>query len=260
MTYRFVEVEERPPAAVIRFNRPERKNAFTSELMDEARLALAGFEVGGEVRGLVLAGAGGTFSTGADLNEAVALDTGAASLKWNRHWRELGRTIERHTLPVVAAVEGYCLTGGLEVALACDLRVAAQDARFGITSARIGSVAGAGGTQRLPRLIGVARAKELLFTADFIGADEALAMGLVNRVVPAGEAERAAVELVERFASRGPLSLWWAKWAVNQGMEMPLDAALDWEASLSAHAFATEDKQEGMRAFLDKREPRFRGR
>jgi enoyl-CoA hydratase/carnithine racemase len=174
--------------------------------------------------------------------------------------RDTNAAIERCPKPVIAAISGYCLTGGLEMALACDVRVAAENAKFGITSAKIGTVAGAGGTQRLPRLVGPAKAKELLFSSEFIDAQEAWRIGLVNRVVPVGQEVRAAEAMAAVFAERAPLSLSFAKTAVNVGMTMPLEAALAFEIGLTAQLYTTEDKREGIRAFLEKRRAEFRGR
>ena len=174
--------------------------------------------------------------------------------------RDANGAIERCPKPVIAAIAGWCLTGGLEMALACDVRVAAETARFGITSARIGTVAGAGGTQRLPRLIGPGRAKEMLFSAEPIDAAEALRIGLVNRVVPAGQELEAALEMARLWARRAPLSLWFAKSAVNVGLTMPLEAALAFEIGLTTQLFTTEDRAEGLRAFQERREAEFRGR
>ena len=168
--------------------------------------------------------------------------------------------IERCPKPVIAAISGFCLTGGLELAMACDVRVATETARFGITSAKIGSVAGVGGTQRLPRLIGPGRAKELLFSCEFVDAQEAHRIGLVNRVVPPGQELAAAEEMARVYAERAPLSLRFAKTAVNVGMTMPLPAALVFEMGLTAQLFTTADKSEGVRAFLEKRPARFQGR
>ncbi len=143
---------------------------------------------------------------------------------------------------------------------ACAIRVAADTARFGITSARIGTVAGMGGTQRLPRLVGPGRAKEILFSAEPIDAAEALRIGVVNRVVPAGQEVDAALAMGQLFAKRAPLSLWFAKTAVNVGLTMPLDAALAYEIGLTTQLFTTDDRAEGLRAFHEKRDAKFQGR
>jgi enoyl-CoA hydratase/carnithine racemase len=195
-----------------------------------------------------------------DLDDLAGVSAIADTQRALSVFRDANAAIERCPKPVIAAIAGWCLTGGLELALACDIRVAANSARFGITSARIGTVAGAGGTQRLPRLIGAGRAKELLFSAEPIDATEALRIGLVNRVAPAGKEVDAAIEMARVFAKRAPLSLWFAKTAVNVGMTMPLEAALAFEIGLTTQLFTTEDRAEGLRAFLDRRDAEFKGR
>ncbi len=255
-----LHVERRPPVAVLTLNRPEKRNALSVALLQAIRAALQ--ELGKEeaVRVLILTGGDKFFSTGMDLDDLAGVASVADTHRILGESRATNGEIERCPKPVIAAISGYCLTGGLELAMACDIRVAAENAKFGMTSARIGTVAGMGGTQRLPRLVGPAKAKELLFSTEFIDAREALRIGLVNKVVPAGEAVTAAEAMAGIFAQRAPLSLWYAKMAVNAGMNMDLESALSFEAGLTAQLYTTEDKSEGMRAFLEKREPRFKGR
>lgn len=248
------------PCGTIMLDRPDKYNALTSAMLLDLAAALDELEERPEVRGIVITGTDKFFSTGADLNEALTVRDVPQYLRYNRRWRTLTYKIEHLMKPVIAAISGYCVTGGLEIAMACDIRIAAENAQFAMTSAKIGSVAGAGGTQRLPRLVGLAKAKELLFGAEFIDAGEALRIGLINRVVPAGQAVPAARALIDVFVERGPLSLALAKIAANVGIGMDLESALDLEAALSSEAFATEDKAEGMRAFLEKRRAAFKGR
>jgi enoyl-CoA hydratase/carnithine racemase len=255
-----VLVERRPPAALVTLNRPEKYNALDLNLLRRLQAVVA--ELGDEpgIRVIVLRGTDRYFSTGMDLDDLAGVASVADTHRVLGVFRDANAALERCPKPVIAAIAGWCLTGGLELALACDVRVAADNARFGITSARIGSVAGAGGTQRLPRLIGPGRAKALLFAAAPIDAREADRIGLVNRVVPLGHEVPAALEMAEVYARQAPLSLWFAKTAVNVGLAMPLDAALAFEGGLTAQLFTTEDKAEGMRAFLEKRAAEFRGR
>ena len=161
--------------------------------------------------------------------------------------------------PVIAAVEGFCVTGGCELALACDIRVAAEGSSFGITSSRIGTVPGAGGSQRLPRVVGTAKALELLFSADSIDAQEAHRIGLVNRVVPKGRALAEAKAMVAVYAERAPLSLAWDKRAVYQGMQMDLASGLELETFLVSTIYMSNDRKEGISAFLEKRKAKFKG-
>jgi enoyl-CoA hydratase/carnithine racemase len=260
VTQEFVKVQNEKEVGIIVLDRPEKLNSMSFQMLSEIGDALEKLERENEVRAVILSGNEKTFSTGADLNEALDSKSGFDLLYYNRAWRKLTYQIEHLIKPVIAVVEGYCLTGGLEIAMCCDIRIVGDKSTFGITSSKIGSVAGVGGTQRLPRLIGPAMARELLFTSNFIGAEEALRIGLVNRVVPSGTALQAAREMVSVIATRAPLSIAWMKTAVNTGMNLDLESALDFEASLSAQAFATSDKEEGMRAFLEKRLAKFQGR
>jgi len=162
--------------------------------------------------------------------------------------------------PVIAAISGFALGGGLEAALVCDLRVASENARLGVPEILLGVFPGAGGTQRLARLIGPARAKDLIFSGRLVGAEEALRIGLADRVVPATEVYPTAVELVRPYLAGPAQALRAAKLAIDRGLDMDLTAGLAWESQLFAALFATADKQEGMAAFVAKREPRFTGR
>jgi enoyl-CoA hydratase/carnithine racemase len=253
-------VERRDEVALVTLNRPAKHNALSLELLE--RLGSTIHELGDDarVRVVIVRGNDRCFSTGMDLDDLSGVTAVADTQRALAVFRDANAAIERCPKPVIAAVAGWCLTGGLELALACDVRVAADTARFGITSARIGTVAGAGGTQRLPRLIGAGRAKELLFSAEPIDAAEALRIGLVNRVALAGKEVDAAIEMARVFATRAPLSLWFAKTAVNVGLTMPLEAALAFEIGLTTQLFTTEDRAEGLRAFLDRRDADFKGR
>lgn len=258
MDFNTINVGVEGPAGVLTLARPAKLNAVSFELLRELRTAVEMLEADPQVKGIIITGSEKSFSTGADLSEAVTVDTGVKFLAYNRLWRDATYAMEHCTKPIIAAVNGYCLTGGLEIALACDIRLASEGARFGITSSKIGSVAGAGGTQRLPRIVGVAVAMELLFTSRHIGAEEAARIGLVNRVTD-GDAVTDAKEMVEVFANRGPLSLAFMKRAVQSGVNVDIESSLDYEAVLSGLAFSSRDKTEGMTVFLEKREPQFNG-
>ena len=253
-------VERREATALVTLNRPGKHNALSLDLL--ARLLEIVRELGEDasVRVVIVRGNDRCFSTGLDLDDLANVKGVGDTQRVLGVVRDANAGIERCPKPVIAVIAGWCLTGGLELALACDVRVAADTARFGITSARIGTVAGAGGTQRLPRLVGAGRAKELLFSAEPIDAAEALRIGLVNRVVPAGQEVDTALAMARLWARRAPLSLWFAKSAVNVGLTMPLEAALAFEMGLTAQLFTTEDRAEGLRAFQAKREAQFQGR
>jgi enoyl-CoA hydratase/carnithine racemase len=259
MSYATLVVETHGSTRVIRMNRPDRKNAVSHEMMREFTAALLHAEVDADIRAVVVTGGPDYFSSGRDLKEASQSspeerEEAKASL------RRLTDTIEGLKRPVVAAIEGHCLTGGLELALTCDLRVAGEGASFGITSSRLGTIPGFGGTQRLPRLVGVSRALDILFSANPIDVEEAYRIGLINRKAPKGGALAEALAMVEVYADRAPLSLATAKQVVRQGIELDLAAALDLEQRLGATLTNTSDRAEGMAAFLEKRRPRFQGR
>ncbi|MDA0663898.1 MAG: enoyl-CoA hydratase-related protein [Proteobacteria bacterium] len=252
--------EIRGPAAILTMNRPEKYNALNGELLRAIGDRVRELDGDWNVRGIVLAGAAAYFSAGADLDDALAARDLPATHSMLDGFDYCNRAIERARKPVVAAINGYCLTGGLEVALACDIRVAGTGAKFGITSSKIGSVAGGGGTQRLPRIVGSEWAKDMLFSGDFIDADTAMRIGLVSRVVAPEAVMDTALARIDAYAARAPLSVWYAKVAVNKGMQMDLEPALEFERHLTAGLFTTEDRTEGMSAFLEKRDADFKGR
>ena len=252
-------VERHGTSALVRMNRPEKQNALSRELFEAIDQAIAQLDDDASVRGIAITGNDKVFSTGGDLKEALAIQSVENTRKWLDLFRRVNARIESIGKPVIAAIHGYCVTGGLEMALACDIRIAATNAQFGITSARIGTVAGAGGTQRLTRLIGPEWTKELLFSGDFIDADTALRIRLVSEVVPPERVIARALERLESYARRAPLSIAYAKAAVNNGAAMPLEYALAYERQLTTTLFTTEDRKEGQRAFLEKRSPDFKG-
>jgi len=255
-----VLVERRESAALLTLNRPEKHNALSIELLTRLQAIVRELGEDASIRVIIVRGNDRCFSTGMDLDDLSGVSGVADTQRALGVARDANAAIERCPKPIIAAIAGWCLTGGLELSLACDVRVAAENARFGITSARIGTVAGAGGTQRLPRLIGAGRAKEILFSAEPIDAAEALRIGLVNRVTPLGGEVDAAFEMARLWARRAPLGLWFAKQAVNVGLTMPLEAALAFEIGLTTQLFTTEDRAEGLRAFQEKRDAHFRGR
>lgn len=248
---------------ILTLNRPEALNAFTPEVLDLLDQHLGRVEEDPAVRVVVLTGSGEkAFCVGADL-KARAQELGGAEPSRDpfaeRVQRVFGR-LERLPRPVIAAINGYALGGGLELALTADLRVAAEEARFGFPEAKVGSMPGAGGTQRLPRVIGPARAKELMFAAEPIVAAEAHRMGLVNRVVPRQELLARTLELARVIGTRAPLSLAAIKRSVDHAAAEALDGGLAFEAAQFAALRTSEDRREGIAAFLEKREPHFVGR
>lgn len=244
---------------ILTFNRANKRNALSLELREELAAGLHEAYADSAVRSVVISGGDTVFSTGNDLNETVKLTSAADYHRYNGLWRDITRLIEEGDKPVVAAIEGFCVTGGLELALACDLRIAGRGSSFGMTSVRVGSVAGTGGTQRLPRLVGKANALDLILTARFIDADEAFRMGLVNKVVETGSALQAACEIGAAMAKMAPLALKWSKEAVHRGLQNDLETGLELEAGFTILAASTQDRKEGMTAFLEKRPAVFRG-
>lgn len=260
MSYDFIKVETIDHACIVTFNRPKQRNAISLRVMDELIAAAEAADADPQIRGIIITGGDAYFSAGADLNEAQALSGPVDMMAYLKRWHKLTRTFEEHNKPIVAAIEGFCMTGGCEFAMACDIRIGAEDSTYAITSARIGTVAGAGGTQRLARLVGASKALELMFDADPIDAREAHRIGLINKVVPKGEALAAARTLVEHYATRAPLSHALIKHTVYTGLQMDLVSSLDYESFIVATAYATEDRREGINAFFEKRKPVFKGR
>lgn len=259
MSYETIKLERAEPALIISIDRPKRRNAISRQAIDEIGSALKDADEDTAVRGVILTGTASGFSAGADLNDAQSLDSAHAAIEYFGKWHALCASIEHLAKPVIAAIEGYCMTAGLEVALACDLRVAARSARFAITSSRIGTVAGAGGTQRLARLVGRSNALDIMFSAEPINAADAFRMGLANRVVEDGGAVDEAKRMVALYATRAPLSLAMVKRAVYRGLDMDLASALEFESYLVSTIYGTDDRREGIAAFLEKREARFKG-
>lgn len=252
-------VSQSDAAAVIRLNRPDRRNAISLQMMSEIVAALDEAERDPAVRTVIITGGPDCFSAGADLREALQVRSVPAAMDFLGSLHRLNNRIETLDKPVIAAIEGYCMTGGLELALACDVRVAGEGSSFAITSARIGTVPGAGGTQRLPRIVGKANALELLFAAEPIGCADAFRIGLINRRTERGGALSEALAMARVHAERAPLSLALIKRAVHRGLETDIVSGLELETFLVSSIYTTEDKQEGIAAFLEKRRPQFRG-
>jgi enoyl-CoA hydratase len=255
-----IRYESQAGLAWITVDRPDKLNALSRRTVEEIVLAVRRALADETVAVLALTGSGDkAFVAGADIGEMSALNAAEAQT-FSRFLQTSLDEVERGGKPVLAAVNGYALGGGCELALACHLRIAAETARFGQPEVGLGLIPGAGGTQRLPRVVGRGRALELILSGDMIDAAEAHRIGLVNRVVPAGELRPRVEELAGRLRSKSPLALRRALDAVIAGAECAQDEALRLEASLFGLCFASEDMREGTRAFLEKRKPAFRGR
>lgn len=259
MSYNNITVELEGYLATVTINRPKVLNALNLDTLAELGEAAAALEANPEVRVIIITGAGDkAFVAGADISYMQSLTPLQARDFALAGQRVLSR-IENLAKPVIAAINGFALGGGCELAMACDIRVASEKAKFGQPEVNLGIMAGFGGTQRLTRLVNPGIAKEMLFTADMYDAQSALRMGLVNHVVPAGELLDFCKAMAGRIAAKGPVAVRLSKEAVNQGLEMDLEKALALEANLFAVTFTTADRAEGISAFLGKAKPNFKG-
>jgi enoyl-CoA hydratase len=246
--------------ATVTLNRPDVHNAMNETMRRELTRCFDGLAVDEAVKVVVVTGAGErAFSAGADIREFVE-PLVPVRFREQRRRLDFRQAMDRCPQPILAAINGFALGGGLELALACDIRVAAAGATLGLTEVNLAIIPGGGGTQRLPRLVGRGKALEMILTGARIPADEALRIGLVERVVPAGEALEVARELARTIAAKAPTALRYAKEAVVKGLELPLADGLRLEGDLSALLRTTEDRVEGAKAFLEKRAPRWTGR
>jgi enoyl-CoA hydratase len=236
-------------------------NLITRELIEELGEALATLAAApaGDVRAVVVTGRGErSFSAGSHVGEFEA-QRGSAGRQRHELEQRVARSLAELPMPTIAAIEGNALGGGLELALCCDIRIASSRARLGLPEVRLAVTPGSGGTQRLPRVVGPARAKELILTGRVMSAEEAARIGLVSEVVPAGEARTRADEVAEEIAARGPLAVREAKRLVDAAWELDLDTGLAAEVDASERIFASEDMLEGANAFFEKRDPEYRG-
>ncbi|MCL6636561.1 MAG: enoyl-CoA hydratase/isomerase family protein [Alicyclobacillus sp.] len=254
-----VVVQHEGPVAVLTLNREQQLNALDEALLSELSGHLRALADDPGVRAVVLCGRGRAFAAGADIAAMQPLGPAAAE-RFARLGQAVFQQIERLPKPVIALIHGYALGGGLELALACDLRIAAHGAQLGQPEIRLGILPGFGGTQRLPRLVGRGRALQLLLTGERITADAALEMGLVNEVVAPDALYTTGLARARQLAELPPLALAWLKRAVYEGTELDLARGLSLEAALFGLCFATHDQKEGMAAFLAKRPPVFEGK
>lgn len=257
MAYEHILVTIEEPIAVITLNRPQVLNALNQAMMSELAAALEDCDRDVKTRCIVLWGGPRVFAAGADVREMA--DASSADMIRSYRFQQWQR-IRRLATPTVAAVSGFALGGGCELAMACDIIIASESARFGQPEIRLGLMPGAGGTQRLTRAIGKSRAMEMVLTGRPITAQEAHAAGLISRVVPAELCLEEAKRLAREIADRAPLAVRLAKEAVLQAFETPLEAGLEFERRCFHSLFSTEDTHEGIRAFLEKRPPQFSGR
>lgn len=257
--YQTITVEKRGRVAVLTINRPDKLNALNKTVHAEGVAALDEMRSDAEVRVVVITGSGPkSFIAGADISEFAGQTP--VTQRDVFHERSLFNTIDSFPKPVIAMINGFCLGGGNELALACDIRIASENARFSQPEINLGIMCGGGGTQRLTRLIGEGRAMEMVLTGDMIDAPTALKFGLVTAVHPIEELEAKTMELADKLAEKAPIALQMSKEAVKFASRSNLDEGLRREVDLFAICFSTEDKEEGVSAFLEKRKADFKGR
>ena len=257
--YETILIEKRAGAAILTINRPDKLNALNSKVHAEGVAALEELRKDDGVRVLVITGAGEkSFVAGADISEFE--DKTPVTQRSGFLEKTLFNSIDAFPKPIIAMINGFCLGGGCELALACDIRLASEKARFGQPEINLGIIPGGGGTQRLTRLIGEGKSMEMILTGDMIDAPTALSLGLVNHVFSAEELETKTMEMANKIAEKSPIALQMAKEAVKLASKSNLDEGLRREVDLFAICFSTEDKTEGVAAFLEKRKPVFKGR
>ncbi len=257
MDYKLILVETHDPVGLIRFNRPQQLNALNGEIMEELVTAAEAFDKNDAVGAIIITGDERAFAAGADIKEmadasAVEMLLADRISNWDR--------LRKVKKPVIAAVSGFCLGGGCELAMACDMIVASESARFGQPEINLGVIPGAGGTQRLTRAVGKVTAMEMVLNGRFLSADEAYRFGLINRVVPVEQYLGEALTLANEIAARAPLAVRLGKEAVNNAFESFLADGLADERRAFYFLFSTDDQKEGMKAFIDKRKPEWKGR
>ena len=259
MEFKNLLVEINEGVGVVTINRPQALNALNADTILELFHAFTAMETNSKIKFVILTGAGSkAFVAGADIAEMLNFDPIAAR-EFAFSGQKMLNTIEKLSKPVIAAVGGFALGGGCELAMACDIRLASENAKFGQPEINLGTLPGFAGSQRLPRLIGKGLAKELIFTGDIIDAKEAHRIGLVNKVVEQDHLLAVAMKMAKKIAAKGAIAVRFCKEAINNGLEMDIDKACAYEADLFALSFATEDRAEGMQAFLEKRTANFKG-
>jgi enoyl-CoA hydratase/carnithine racemase len=259
MTYETLLVEHRNHVAYVTLNRPTALNALSTVLRRDLKQFFTDIQADHDTRLLVITGAGRAFCAGADIKEWRE-PTSMVEDRGDRRLLNFWDAMSRCEHPIIAAINGYALGGGCELAMCCDIRIASDQAQLGLTEVTLGIIPGGGGTQRLPRLVGRGKALELILTGKRIDAHEALRLGLVEQVVPHDHLMAAVEELAQTIISRAPLAVKYAKEAIVRGLALPLAEGLKVEAELYTLLRTTEDRMEGARAFKEKRPPQFKGR
>lgn len=258
MEYKKLLIEKQGRICLVKINHPEALNALNTAILLELEQAFGEIAADQETDVVILTGEGRAFVAGADISEMTVMRAEEGK-RFGRLGASVFRKIELLEKPVIAAVNGFALGGGCELAMACDIRIASSKAKFGQPEVGLGITPGFSGTQRLPRLVGLGKAKELIYTATVIHAEEACRIGLVNKVVEPEELMNECLALANTIASKAQIAVRYSKEAINRGMETDIETGLDIETSLFGLCFATADQKEGMDAFLWKRKPEFKG-
>ncbi len=259
MPYENVIVEVQGSIGIIKFNRPKALNALNSATLDDLSGAVNELNDNPAVNVVIVTGEGKAFVAGADIAEMQPMNP-MQGVNFSQKGHIAISALEKMNKPVIAAVNGYALGGGFEVALACDIIYASEKARVGFPEVTLGILPGFGGTQRTAKLVGLAKAKELIFTGKVITAQEAYEVGLINKVLPDDQLMAAVQELAAKMLAAGPVGIRLAKLCVNKSLSQDIDTGLDFEAEAFGLCFGTEDQKEGMLAFLEKRTPTYRGK
>ncbi len=257
-TYKTIILEQKENLGYLTLNRPDVHNAISQEMTDEIADALIHIDKSTEIKILIVTGAGKSFQAGADIAELNTMNP-LRVLRWNEGVVQNNATLEKLRQPVIAAINGAAMGGGMELAMSCTLRIVAASAKMGLPEVKLGIIPGAGGTQRLPRLIGKGRAAELLLTGDIITAEEAYRIGLANKIAPVGETVTYAEELAARILVNAPIAVELTKDALEIGKDLPLDQAVQYAQKNCVTCFSTEDMKEGTAAFMEKRKAQFKG-
>ena len=254
--YKTIRYEKKDNIALVTIDRPEALNALNSTVIAELEQVVTELENDGTIRAMILTGEGRSFVAGADIGEQYPLDLDGGR-RWGQRGSALFRRMERLEFPTIAAVNGFALGGGCELAMSCDIILASEKAKFGQPEVGLGITPGFSGTQRLPRRVGVAKAKELIFSGRMVKADEAERIGLVNAVYAPEALLDGAMEMARSFAKNAPIAVKYAKACIDRGMQTDIDSGIACENELFAMCFATADQKEGMGAFLEKRSAQF---
>ena len=257
--YKTIRDEKKDNIALVTIDRPEALNALNSTVIAELEQVVTELENDGTIRAMILTGEGRSFVAGADIGEQYPLDLDGGR-RWGQRGSALFRRMEKLEFPTIAAVNGFALGGGCELAMSCDIILASEKAKFGQPEVGLGITPGFSGTQRLPRRVGVAKAKELIFSGRMVKADEAERIGLVNAVYAPEALLDGAMEMARSFAKNAPIAVKYAKACIDRGMQTDIDSGIACENELFAMCFATADQKEGMGTFLEKRTAEFQNR